>query len=65
MMAVTGIVAYAVINFISTEMQTSNFIKKEYFDMSGNEFFVEDGEIGIGESASINPVIMSVASVGI
>ena len=63
MMAVTVVVVYAAITFISTETQTSSFIKREYFEMSGSEFFVEDGEIGIGESTGINPVITSKASV--
>lgn len=63
MMAVTVVVVYAAITFISTEPQTSNFIKREYFEMSGSEFFVEDGEIGPGESRGIDPVITSVASV--
>lgn len=31
--------------------------------MTGSEFFVEDGEIGIGETADIDPVITSKASV--
>ena len=63
MMAVTVVVVYAAFTFISLETQTSSFIKKEYFEMSGNEFFVEDGEIGISEYATINPVITSKASV--
>ncbi len=63
MMAVTVVVVYAAITFISTDTQTSRFIKKEYFEMSGNDFFIEDGEIGPGESRSIDPVITSVASV--
>lgn len=60
--ATVGVV-YAVINYISTETQTSNFTKKTYFEMDGSEFFTESGEIGPGESMSINPVITSVASV--
>lgn len=62
-LSATVMVVYAVINFISIEPQTSSFIKKEYFEMTGNDFFVEDGEIGIGDSAGINPVISSKASV--
>ena len=62
-LSATVMVVYAVINFISIEPQTSRFVKKEYFEMGGNEFFVEDGEIGIGDSAGINPVITSKASV--
>jgi len=63
MMAVTVVVVYAAISFISTETQTSRFIKKEYFKMTGNDFFVEDGEIGPSESRGIDPVITSMASV--
>lgn len=62
-LSATVMVVYAVINFISIELQTSSFIKREYFEMSGSEFFVEDGEIGIGDSAGIDPVITSKASV--
>lgn len=62
-LSATVMVVYAVINFISIEPQTSSFIKREYFEMSGNEFFVEDGEIGIGDSAGIDPVITSKDSV--
>jgi len=53
MMAVTVVVVYAAISFISTETQTSRFIKKEYFKMTGNDFFVEDGEIGPSESRAL------------
>lgn len=62
-LSATVMVVYAVINFISLEPQTSSFIKKEYFEMAGNEFFVEEKTIGIGDSAEINPVITSAASV--
>jgi len=62
-LSATVMVVYAVINFISIEPQTSSFIKKEYFEMTGSDFFIEDGEIGIGDSAGIDPVITSKASV--
>ena len=59
----TAVVAYAVINYITTEMQTSVFTKKEYFDISGSQFFTAEGDIGPGESMSVNPIITSESSV--
>ena len=61
----TTVVAYAVINYISTATQTSSFTKKEYFEMSGSQFFTAEGDIGPGESMSINPIITSESSVDI
>ena len=61
----TGIVAYAVINYITTETQTSSFTKKEYFEMECSEIFAETSEVGPGESVSVNPVITSESSVDI
>jgi len=59
----TGVVAYAVINYIMTETQTSVFTKKEYFEISSSQFFTAEGDIGPGESMSINPIITSKSSV--
>lgn len=59
----TGVVAYAVINYITTGTQTSVFTKKEYFEMDGSQFFTAEGDIGPGESMSINPIITSESSV--
>ena len=61
----TGIVAYAVINYITTETQTSVFTKKEYFEMECSEVFAETSEVGPGVEVSINPAITSKSSVDI
>ena len=59
----TGIVAYAVVKFITTETQMLSFTKKEYFEMSGSVIFAETSEVGPGVEVSINPAITSKSSV--
>ena len=59
----TTVVAYAVINYITTETHTSSYTKKEYFEISSSQFFTAEGDIGPGESMSINPIITSESSV--
>ena len=48
---------------ISITPQIISYIKKEYFEISYNEFFEENNKIGIGDSVEINPVITSASSV--
>lgn len=60
----TTVVAYAVTTlFFKGETQTSDYSKKTYFEFSGDGFFTESGEVGPGESMSINPVISSESTV--
>ena len=61
----TGVVAYAVINYITTATQTSSFTKKEYFEMECSEIFNESSEVGPRETVSINPMVISKSSVDI
>ena len=59
-----GIIAFAISNwFSSIGSQTSDFDRKTYFEFTTNSFFTESGEIGPGESKSINPVVTSNSSV--
>ena len=44
----TAVVAYAVINYITTETQTSAFDKKEYFEMACSEIFSETSKVDHG-----------------
>lgn len=63
-LAMTTVVAYAVTTlFFKGETQTSNYSKKTYFEFDGSGFFTASGEVGPGESMSINPVISSNATV--
>lgn len=60
----TSVVAYAVTTlFFKGETQTSDYSKKTYFEFAGDGFFTASGEVGPGESMSINPVITSEATV--
>ena len=60
----TAVVAYAITTlFFKGETQTSDYSKKTYFEFDGDGFFTESGEVGPGESMSINPVITSEATV--
>lgn len=64
MLALTTVVAYAVTTlFFKGEPQTSDYSKKTYFEFEGEGFFTASGEVGPGESMSINPVITSEATV--
>lgn len=64
MLALTTVVAYAVTTlFFKGETQTSDYSKKTYFEFDGSSFFTASGEIGPDESMSINPVIISNATV--
>ncbi|MBR1796572.1 MAG: hypothetical protein IJ757_00935 [Clostridiales bacterium] len=59
-----GIISFAISNwFSSIGSQTSDYGIKTYFEFSVNEFFTESGEIGPGESKSINPIVTSDASI--
>jgi len=63
-LAMTTVVAYAVTTlFFKGETQTSDYSKKTYFEFDGSGFFTASGEVGPGESMSINPVISSNATV--
>lgn len=63
-LAMTTVVAYAVTTlFFKGETQTSDYSKKTYFEFDGSSFFTASGEVGPGESMSINPVITSEATV--
>ena len=63
-LAMTTVVAYAVTTlFFKGETQTSDYNKKTYFEFDGSSFFTASGEVGPGESMSINPVITSNAIV--
>ena len=64
MFAMTTVVAYAVPTlFFKGETQTSDYSKKTYFEFGSSIFFTASGEVGPGESMSINPVITSNATV--
>lgn len=64
MLALTTVVAYAVTTlFFKGEPQTSDYSKKTYFQFAGDGFFTASGEVGPGESMSINPEISSNATV--
>ena len=64
LLAMTTVVAYAVTTlFFKGETQTSDYSKKTYFEFDGSGFFTASGEVGPGESMSINPVITSEATV--
>ena len=64
LLAMTTVVAYAVTTlFFKGETQISNYCKKTYFEFAGDGFFTASGEVGPGESMSINPVITSNATV--
>lgn len=59
----TTIVAYAVVAlFFKGEEQSSSYTKKTYFEFDSSSFFSATGEVGPGESMSINPVITSDAT---
>lgn len=63
-LAMTTVVAYAVTTlFFRGETQTSDYSKKTYFEFDGSGFFTASGEVGPGESMSIDPVITSNATV--
>ncbi len=58
LLVTTTVVVYAVTTlFFKGETQTSDYSKKTYFDFAGDGFFTASGEVGPGESMSINPVI--------
>lgn len=60
----TAVVAYAITTlFFKGETQTSDYSKKTYFEFDGSSFFTASGEVGSGESMSINPVISSESTV--
>ncbi|MBP3453516.1 MAG: hypothetical protein J6M20_07360 [Clostridia bacterium] len=60
----TTVVTYAITTlFFKGETQTSDYSKKTYFQFAGDGFFTASGEVGPGESMSINPVISSNATV--
>lgn len=61
----TGIVAYALVSYITTATQTSSFTKKEYFEMECSEIFSGTSEVGPGDTVSTNPTITSESSVDI
>lgn len=64
LLAMTTVVAYAVTTlFFMGDTQTSDYSKKTYFEFDGSSFFTASGEVGPGESMSINPVISSNATV--
>lgn len=64
LLAMTTVVAYAVTTlFFKGETQTSDYSKKTYFQFDGENFFTASGEVGPGESMSIDPVITSNATV--
>lgn len=64
LLAMTTVVAYAVTTlFFKGETQTSDYSKKTYFQFDGSSFFTASGEVGPGESMSIDPVITSNATV--
>ena len=64
LLAMTTVVAYAITTlFFKGETQTSDYSKKTYFEFDGSGFFTASGEVGLGESMSINPVITSEATV--
>ena len=59
-----GIIAFAISSwFSSIGTQTSDFKPKVYFEFETNDFFTADGEIGPGESKSINPIVTSNSSI--
>lgn len=63
-LALTSVVAYAVTTlFFKGQTQTSDYSKKTYFEFAGDGFFTASGEVGPGESMSINPVISSNSTV--
>ena len=49
--------------FFESNNQHSELSSKTYFSFQTSDFFTYSGEVGIGESASINPVITSNATV--
>ena len=59
----TAVVTYALVTYLTTGTQTSNFTKKEYFEMECSEIFAETSEVGPGDTVSINPIITSESSV--
>ncbi len=64
LLAMTTVVAYAVTTlFFMGDTQTSDYSKKTYFEFEGSSFFTASGEVGPGESMSINPVISSESTV--
>lgn len=63
-LTMTTVVAYAVTTlFFKGETQASDYSKKTYFQFDGSGFFTQSGEVGPGESMSINPVISSESTV--
>lgn len=60
----TGLTAYAITTlFFKGETQTSEYSKKTYFEFDSSTFFTGSGEVGPGESMSINPAITSESTV--
>ena len=58
-----SVVAYAVTSlFFASPTQTSEYEKRTYFEFVMNDVFTASGEVGPGESMSVNPVITSDAS---
>ena len=58
-----SVVAYAVTSlFFSSPTQTSEYEKRTYFEFVMNDVFTASGEVGPGESMSVNPEITSDAS---
>ncbi len=51
--------------FFKGETQNYDYSKKTYFEFDGSTFFTASGEVGPGESMSINLVITSEAMVDI
>ena len=56
-------IAYAVTSlFFASPTQTSEYEKRTYFEFVMNDVFTASGEVGPGESMSVDPVITSDAS---
>ena len=62
-LALSGI-TYAITSlFFKSPTQTSDYTQGVYFEFDMSDAFVDSGEVKIGESMSINPVISSNSSV--
>ncbi len=62
-LALTTVIYAVTTLFFKGETQTSDYSKNTYFEFVGDGFFTASGEVGPGESMSINPVITSEATV--
>ncbi|MBR1848953.1 MAG: hypothetical protein IJ791_06900 [Lachnospiraceae bacterium] len=49
--------------FYKSQRQESDYLSKEIFEFNVNEFFEEKGEIGPGDSKTINPIVTSDSTV--